>query len=407
MTGDAAAYDGPRPPLAGRVRGPLPLRWRMALLQGGTFLVAGTVIVTILALLVRASLEQRSAIVVATVDGEATPGVAARPAVPTPSTTRVTIPLAESVARLQEAILQDLVRSSVLVVLLGTLTAVVVGRVLAGRALAPVSRMTATARRVAHSGVLSERIALEGPHDELKELADTFDAMLERLDRSFDGQRMFVANASHELRTPLATTQTVLEVAMGDPDASADLRAVGPVLLQSVRRSEQLIDGLLLLARGEREPARREATDVADLARAAVAQVGGEARARDLTVSATTAPAVVRGDPVLLERLVLNLLHNAVRHNHDGGDVEVEVGVVDGAAALTVANTGPVVPEDDVERLFEPFRRGAQRLAHPGDRGAGLGLSIVRMIASAHGGTVRAHPRPGGGLLVRVSLPRT
>ena len=314
----------------------------------------------------------------------------------------------------------ELLRSAGLVFAVVAVVGVAAAYVLAGRALQPVSRVTATARRLSEE-TLDERIALDGPDDELKELADTFDAMLARLDAAFDSQRRFVANASHELRTPLAVIRTEVDVTLGDPAAStAELRTMGEVVRDASVRADRLVDALLLLARSEGQTRsglqHREPVDLAGLVPAAVAAVAAEASARGLAMTAHTAPTRVEGDPQLLERLVGNLVENAVRHNVQGGWVTVSTGTGTGTgtgfgtgtgtgpgAWLTVANTGPVLPPDEVDELFQPFRRGGT--ARTGSRGAGLGLSIVRGVASAHGGAVDATPREGGGLEVTVRLP--
>jgi signal transduction histidine kinase len=285
------------------------------------------------------------------------------------------------------------------------------GWLLAGRALHPLQRITATARRVADRS-LHERIALAGPNDEIKQLADTFDAMLERLDRAFDGQRRFVANASHELRTPLTINRTLIEVALDAPDTPAPTRQLGTTLLAVNQRHERLIDGLLTLASSEQQLVERSPVDLGDVARHATTVATDAARRADVVVRTALGPAPVLGDPLLLERLAQNLLDNAVHYNTtEGGWVSVATGTVDGHAYLTVENTGPAVPEYDVNGLFEPFRRlaSAERLADTSDgptsRGAGLGLSIVRSVAQAHHGTVRAYARVGGGLSVHVQVP--
>jgi signal transduction histidine kinase len=267
------------------------------------------------------------------------------------------------------------------------------GWLLAGRALRPLRRITATARRVADRS-LHERIGLAGPADEIKDLADTFDAMLERLDRSFDGQRRFVANASHELRTPLTINRSLIEVALDDPAAPAAVRSLGTKLLEVNGRHERLIDGLLVLASSDQSLLDRRAVDLAAVAKAVMARTstGG------LSVRSGLESACVVGDPILLERLVQNLFDNAVRYNGESGFVFVGTGVDDRGAWVVVENSGPVVPEAEVDGLFEPFRR-------LGSDGVGLGLSIVRSVAHAHRGEVSARARSGGGLMVRVSLP--
>jgi signal transduction histidine kinase len=275
--------------------------------------------------------------------------------------------------------------------------AIALGWLVAGRMLQPLHRITETARRIAEAPAadrgLHERIALAGPDDEIKQLADTFDLMLTRLDRSFDGQRRFIANASHELRTPLTLNRTLLEVSLRPESASPEVRQLGATLLAINDRHGRLIDGLLLLARSERELTERAYVDLADIA----SHVSGPEIQADLNEAATV------GDPVLLERLVQNLVENGVRHNVPGGWVRVATYAKDDLAVLEVSNTGPVVPRYEIEGLFEPFHRlGSDRLAGPG---VGLGLSIVRAVARAHGGDVHAVPRDEGGLVVTVALP--
>ena len=278
------------------------------------------------------------------------------------------------------------------------------GWVVAGRVLRPLQRITATAKRLSER-TLHQRIALQGPDDELKELADTFDQMLARLDAAFDSQRRFAANASHELRTPLAISRTEVDVALADPDTpNAELRAMGERVRDATQRSERLIEGLLTLARSEQEPRRWEPADLADAAALALEHARREHAAAGLRLVTALRPAPVRGDPALLERMVANLVENAVRHNQPPGWLEVTTGISDGRAFVNVANGGRDIPADQVEGLFEPFRRLHGRVASP-TRGAGLGLSIVRSVARAHGGHAHARALPDGGLQVTVRLP--
>ncbi|KAB2346641.1 HAMP domain-containing histidine kinase [Actinomadura rudentiformis] len=302
-----------------------------------------------------------------------------------------------------EETMRQLVGRSLLALVGVGIIALVLGYFVADRALSPLQRVTATARRLSES-TLHERIALEGPDDEIKELADTFDAMLERLGEAFDSQRRFVANASHELRTPLAINRTLLEVALGDPDVSADLKTVGKTLLATNARHERLIEGLLLLARSERELTARTTVDLGEVAETVLDLAGRREQDNEVTVHRELTPGTALGDPVLLEHLVSNLVDNAIKHNDEGGDVWVRTGVLDGYATIQVENTGPVVPHYEVDRLFEPFRRlNSDRIESA--KGAGLGLSIVRSVVLAHRGTVYATPRAGGGLVVTVRLP--
>lgn len=283
--------------------------------------------------------------------------------------------------------------------------AAVVSWWLVGRVLGPLHAVTATARRLSVES-LDTRTGVRDARGEVAELAAGFDAMLDRLQAAFDAQRRFVANASHELRTPLSVLRTEVDVTLSDPAADvAELRRMGAVVRDATRRADELIAGLLLLAHTEgAELADVAPVDLAELLVAPLAAVRAEAGRRGLRVQTTPAPAPTRGDPVLLERVAGNLLENAVRHNVNGGWVEVCTGVVDGAAQLKVASSGAEIPAEKVAELFEPFRRGPveRTAAVPG---AGLGLSIVRAVVTAHGGTVEAAPGEGGGLVVTVRLP--
>lgn len=277
-----------------------------------------------------------------------------------------------------------------------------IGWFVSGRTLRPIRQITATARRVAE-GSLHERIALTGPEDELRELAATFDEMLARLDTAFAGQRRFVANAAHELKTPLAINRTLIEVAMNKPDASDPITRLGSSLLLVNRRHEQLIDGLLALARSEQRVADPVPVDLADLLRGAADGVRDEAAQAGVRLSLEAGPGRTAGDPALLERLVQNLLQNGIRYNVPAGWVRArteELG--DGRVRLTVSNSGPRVDPEDVPGLFEPFRRLADRVGSA--NGTGLGLSVVRSVAGMHGGRAAATARPEGGLLVEILL---
>ncbi|SDH33630.1 Signal transduction histidine kinase [Nonomuraea jiangxiensis] len=296
--------------------------------------------------------------------------------------------------------------NSAFLALLGVgILALIIGYFVADRAMRPVAQMTATARKLSESTLAHQRIALEGPNDELKELSDTFDAMLARLNVAFDTQRRFVANASHELRTPLTINRTVLEIALSDPVASEDLKALGRTLLEVNARNEKLIEGLLLLARSERELAVRKPLDVQEVAQTAVEQVTPFADEHGVAVTTELVSAPTTGDPVLLERCISNLLENAVKYNiPENGKVWIRTGMAGSGLVVQVANTGQLVPAYEVNSLFEPFRRlHADRVESA--KGAGLGLSIVRAVVQAHGGNVAAVPRDGGGLVVTIRLP--
>jgi signal transduction histidine kinase len=277
----------------------------------------------------------------------------------------------------------------------------------AGRALRPLQRVTATARRLSGE-TLDQRIRYDGADDEVAELAATFDAMLDRLGAAFESQRRFVANASHELRTPLAVMRTEIDVTMSDPDADVgEYRRMSTVVRDASERANGLIESLLLLARTDAQAGRRLVrkvpADLAAVATAALAATRREAQRLNLVVTADLRPAPVVGDPGLLERLAGNLVENAVRYNHLQGRIWLRSRSDAQYATLVVGNTGFEVEEGDVPGLFEPFRRGGRE--RTGARGSGLGLSIVRAVCDAHGGTVSAVALPGGGLEVTVMLP--
>ena len=271
--------------------------------------------------------------------------------------------------------------------------------------LRPIRTITRTARRISSTS-LHERLALDGPQDELKELGDTLDGLFARLEAAFEAQRHFVANASHELRTPLTAERTLLQVALDDPDTTiVAWRSTAHEVLASSDEQARLIEALLTLASSESGLNGHEPVDLATAVSAALAGLEPETGRLGIHIDEVTEPATLDGDPLLIERLVANLLTNAVRHNMAGGRVEVRTGVKDGKGLLSVTNTGPLIPPAEVDRLFQPFQRLDPRRASHQD-GHGLGLSIVRAIATAHDATVSAHPMPDGGLYVSVSFPR-
>jgi signal transduction histidine kinase len=282
-----------------------------------------------------------------------------------------------------------------------TVTALGLGWLVSGRVLSPLRTITWAARNISASN-LHERLALAGPDDELKELGDTVDGLLARLECSFAAQHQFVANASHELRTPLARQRTLLEVALADPGrTAASLAAACERALAAEHQQERLIEALLTLARSQRGLDRCELVDLAALACDAAASRAADARHRGIAVSVQTGPAVFGGDARLAERLVANLLDNAIRHNQPGGQVLVQTGMAGPEAVVSVSNTGPVIRPADVGELFQPFRRGRARRTGDGDS-PGLGLSIVGAIAAAHAARLGALAQPGGGLRIEV-----
>jgi signal transduction histidine kinase len=282
--------------------------------------------------------------------------------------------------------------------------ALLAGWLVAGRMLRPIRTITRTARRISSTS-LHERLALGGPQDELKELGDTLDGLFARLEGAFDAQQHFVANASHELRTPLTAERNLLQVALDDPGTSnAEWRATAEEVLASNDEQAHLIDALLTLASSEGGLSELEPVDLAPLVEETLAGLQSEITRIEIRIDEATEPALLDGDSLLVERLVVNLLTNAVRHNLVGGDMKVMTGVSEDRAFLSVTNRGPVIPCSEVERLFQPFQRLDPRRAIYKD-GHGLGLSIVRTIASAHGASITADPVPEGGLSVRVSFP--
>ncbi|MGW0941033.1 sensor histidine kinase [Streptomyces sp. NPDC002623] len=391
-------------------RGPQPslpwlrptIRIRLTLLYGGMFLIAGIVLLSIIYLLAAQALNVGSDLPFKITEGSVTSGTCDLPTKATPEVFNSA--MSACVNEQRQHALDNLLSRSLLALLGLAIIAFAFGYAMAGRVLSPLGRITRTARAVAGSD-LSRRIELDGPDDELKELADTFDDMLERLQRAFTAQQRFVGNASHELRTPLAINRTLLEVHLSDPGAPVELQQLGKTLLATNERSEQLVEGLLLLARSDNQIVERKPVDLAEVAEQAIDQVHGEAAAKGVVIRGEQKPAVVQGNGVLLERIALNLLQNAVRYNvPEGGWVEVTTEVQHGQAVLVVSNTGPVVPAYEIDNLFEPFRR--LRTERTGsDKGVGLGLSIVRSVARAHGGHIAAQPREGGGLVMRVTLP--
>ncbi|MEU4549153.1 sensor histidine kinase [Nonomuraea dietziae] len=347
------------------------VRVRLTLIYSGLFLLTSVILMVTVNLLLRQALDRRIA-------GLPVAPVAPLPGVPNDWPPRLP-ELVDDVVNYQWGV-------TALTVGILALVSVVVGWLVAGRILRPIHRITATAQRLSLS-TLHERIALTGPKDELKELADTFDAMLDRLERSVEGQRRFIANASHELRTPLAVQRAAIEIGLPE-----DVGEIRDKLLLHNRRTESLIDALLVLAQAEHGLENRVPVALDQVVRLVLAEGGSD----DVTLTTRIEPFVVEGDPVLLNRLVTNLVDNAVRYNHPGGTVEMTLS----HGVLTVRNTGPEVPRERFGDLFEPFRR----LHTTREQGAGLGLSIVASIAKAHEAEVRASPHPGGGLEVVVDF---
>jgi signal transduction histidine kinase len=344
----------------------------------------------------------------------------------TPRVTDVPAGLSEAQVRQLAALAVDqhnaelrlLLLQSVLALLAMAVVSLILGWIVAGRALRPLRMITRDVKQISTTN-LHARLARSGPDDELKELGDTFDDLLDRIEAAFRSQRQFVANASHELRTPLARQRTGVQLALSDPDATMESwRAVHERVLVANEQQARLIEALLTLARSEAGLDKREPVDLVDVTDRVLLAHDAQARRQGVPLITRLDQARTTGDPLLVERLVANLIQNALRYNTvaephtgtsppDGRDatsfVSVSTGMTAGHAALTVANTGPPVPEQEIDRLIEPFQRlGAHRTHRAG--GAGLGLSIVRAIAAAHDATVSVRSRPGGGLVVTVSF---
>ena len=392
---DAAQHggtSGARPGREERFRRPrhLSIRVRLTLTYAGLVTAAGVVLIALVYFYTRY-------VTLSIEIGGPVGDTAAVPASQTSEVTQVDTNLFDLLSSIMRSAVGAL---ALLVVLSGT-----VGWILAGRMLQPLSSMNAAAKRAA-SGDLSQRLALSGPRDEIHDLADTFDNMLASLERSFSVHRRFAANASHELRTPLATTQTMIDVALSDPQASAeDLRRVLTRVLETNRANRETIDALLDLADAQSGKLARENVDMEATVRDALSIIAPEVAERDLHVSSHLRSIQVPGDPVLLRQSVSNLLRNAARYNVDGGRITVSMTRLDDAVRLTICNDGPVVPADKLDSLREPFVRGEGRGRTRGS-GHGLGLAIVTAVATAHGGELRLSANPTGGLTVVLELPR-
>jgi signal transduction histidine kinase len=389
------------------------VRLRLTAVYGGLFLLLGAALLGITYLLVSkqlpgtpgtagtpTSVQPGSGVLVRTVWGNCRLS-ASPPMAPSQLQTQAQKCLAE-----QRAVeLNQLLTESGIALAIMTVASIGLGWLVAGRMLGKLRTITAAARSVSASS-LHARLAMDGPDDELKELGDTFDGLLARLEGAFGAQRQFVANASHELRTPLARQRTLIEVALADPEPSvASLQEVCKRVLVTGEQQERLIEALLTLARSQRGLDRREAVDLTAIADGVMRARRPEGQQRGLTVTTGFHPAVALGDAPLAERLVTNLVDNAIRHNVPHGAVEVGTALWAGHAVVSVFSTGPVIPPDQVDPLFQPFHRGAPRDRTGGREGLGLGLSIVAAIAEAHGAWLRAHALPGGGLGVRVGFP--
>jgi signal transduction histidine kinase len=376
------------------------VRGRLTLLYGSLFLASGVVLLSVTYVLVERSfpvVDQKAIGRGGSQAAGAIPGARGSQ----PLSFRVTAAL---VAQLRRADLHHLLVNSSIALAGMVVISIALGWLIAGRVLRPLRVITAATRQISEDN-LHQRLALEGPPDEVKNLSDTIDGLLARLDAAFDAQRRFAANASHELRTPLTVGRTLLEMVLGDPDATVDsYRAVCQDVLEAGEQQERLIDALLTLARSQRGLDRRRPLDLAAIVAEVTDARQEAATAEKVRLDVSLRPAPISGDPHLIERLVSNLVDNALHYNQPGGNVDVLVDTHGGQAVLMVTNTGPRVPPDQLDRLVQPFHRLATDRA-VSDNGIGLGLSIVQAVTSAHRAHLALRPRIAGGLDVEVRFP--
>jgi signal transduction histidine kinase len=379
------------------------IRLRLTAVYGGLFLVCGAALLTITYFLVKRQytgnffISSGEAGIVGVVTDAQLPANA--PVIQrAPSPDRV---IAAAQAQSTAALHQLLIQSGIALAIMAVLS-IWLGWLTAGRALRPLRTITNAAREISATN-LHRRLALEGPDDELKQLGNTFDGLLERLEATFDAQRRFVANASHELRTPLTFQRALVEVALADPDATVEsLRRTCEQVLAAGEQQERLIEALLTLSRSQRGLDRAEPLDLAVVTAKTLELVNHDG----LTIEATLERARTNGDARLVERLVANLLENAVQHNVPDGWIDVATDTGGDRALITVTNSGPVIPAEQLDRLFQPFQRlDAERTAVEANGRLGLGLSIVQAIATAHAADLTARPRPEGGLQIEVGFP--
>jgi signal transduction histidine kinase len=368
-------------------------RLRLTALYGGLFLLFGAALLAITYLLVRAG-DKPSAVELR--------GNVFR-VIPESAINKLEqLTAAFAVSQTRENLSHLLVKSGVALVIMAVF-AVVLGWIVAGRALRPVSVISAATRRISATS-LHQRLDLDAADGEFRELSETLDGLFARLEATFEAQRHFVANASHELRTPLTRERILLQVALADPTTPEIWRSAGEELLASNREQETIIEALLALASSESGVERYRSIDLSVVAHAVLRHKRSKVDRLRIQVDTRIATAPLEGDPSLIERLADNLLENAIRHNVPGGRVHLSTGTRDGQAVFSITNTGPVIPPSEIDRLFQPFQRlDRRRAAH--NNGHGLGLSIVRAIATAHDALVTADAPPTGGLTIDVTFP--
>jgi signal transduction histidine kinase len=403
------------------------IRLRLTLLYGGLFVSSGAALLAITYVLVRHATDKvlvgtrgnTTFVISGSRKSQTAPPAGARlhavrkggspvshPARLTPQQAAAQFQRDRALAKSQhEAEMHQLLEQSGVALAIMTALSIMLGWLVAGRVLRPLRTITSAAREISASN-LHRRLALEGPDDELTRLGNTFDGLLERLEASFAAQRQFVANASHELRTPITFERALLEVALADPNASAQtLRRTCEKLLANSEHQEDLIEALLTLSRSQRGLGKRNPFDLAAVSENVLATMRERAERRGIDLRVRLQPAETSGDARLAERLISNLVDNGIRHNNRRGRVDVQTTTQAERSVVSVANSGPIVPADEVERLFQPFqRRGTSRTDH-GD-GIGLGLSIVTAVAAAHDATLTVQPRPDGGLRIEVGFPQ-
>jgi signal transduction histidine kinase len=403
------------PALLSRLRRPRPTaRLRLTAVYGGLFMAAGTTLLAFTYWLFNraTTVTLRTGAVPGlsrfqcklSVGASAQPGTAHPSAPPAPG--QVCQSLHAALRQLHAINLHALAVESAIALAVVAALAVASGWFVAGRMLHPLRAITATARRISATS-LHERLAVTGPDDEFKELADTFDALMAHLETSFQAQQHFVASASHELRTPLTLERALLQVALRNTGTSIEQwRSTGQKVIASGQHHERLLEALLTLATSEAGISHREHLDLAEITAASLRTASAQMQRQRLHAKTSLSPAPLPGDPVLIERLVANLVDNAITHNTPGGTVIVTTGQRASQAILTVTNTGPPIPPTEIDRLFQPFQRLATARTSHG-HGHGLGLSIAKAIATAHNAVLTAHPRPEGGLHIEASFPAT
>jgi signal transduction histidine kinase len=386
------------------------IRLRLAVLYGGVFAVSGTLLLALVFLTVRYSshsaVRSGEGVVERLVERHPHVSGSTLSVVPESAAVQRAKQLGAVAVNVNNSDLHNLLILSAFALAIMLLASMALGWFLAGRVLRPLQTITSTARAISASN-LHERLALKGPNDELRELGDTFDELLGRLESSFEAQRQFVANASHELRTPLTLERAILEVTLADPSANiGTLRAACERVLAIGEQQERMIEALLTLARGERRLERREQLRLQSILNTVVRERNDDFVRRGLRLETKLEDAPASGDPRLVERLVANLVDNAIVHNTAGGWVTATSTLEGGQAIVRVCNSGPTIAPEELEQLTRPFHRlGTARTGHGDDRGHGLGLSIIAAIATAHGATLDFQAQPAGGLQVEVRFP--